>query len=179
MGELAVGTIAAIAVACAPVLAQRSSRAVPSFLLSLAFALALAASLAAFVLLSVPFRSVFMNFSILPSAGRISSAVPFGAASVAGLISGAGLGMAVHDGEAWVSFLPTLFIHFISSSLSKQVGVDEFESKLGIVRQVVGCIIRPRVVLTVCNCIQLSSLTILSQPCEVLHCLDRLVVFSR
>jgi hypothetical protein len=59
-----------------------------------------------------------VDFSILPSAGRISSAVPFGAASIAGLISGAGLGMTIHDGEAWVSFLPTLLIHFHSSSFS-------------------------------------------------------------
>jgi hypothetical protein len=124
VGELAVGTVAAIACAFAPLLAKRFPLAVPSIQLSLAFAFALAASLSAFVLLSVPIRSVFVNFSIFPFASGISSAVPLDTAAVTGLIAGAGLGVSVHDGKTWMTLFSAFLIHFHSSPFGELIGVD-------------------------------------------------------
>ena len=75
-----------------------------------------------------------MDLSFLSSAGRISSAVPFDSATVTALHARSGLGVSIHDREAWVSLFSTLLIHFTPSPLSKLEGVDEFKAKLGVVR---------------------------------------------
>ena len=90
-----------------------------------------------------------MNFSFFPFAGGVSSAVAFHTTTVTALVSWARLSVPVHDGEARVSFLPALFIHFHPAPFRKLPGIDQFEAELGIVRKVVSSIVCPRIVLAV------------------------------
>ncbi len=123
MGEIARCSVAAVLpVAFAPVVTEGLRFSVSALLLSFAFAFAFSAtfptSLRCPALLSKPLRSFFVNFSFFRSAGWISRAVTAPPATVSFHLFGIGLGVAVHDGEAGVPFLPTLLVHFSSSPFS-------------------------------------------------------------
>ena len=169
MSELAGGGVATVTSSFAPILAERSTLHASAFLLPFAFALTTAAAFPASLrvptLLPEPFRSVLVNFSFLPFAGGIPSAVALHSTTVTALVSWAGLSVPVHDGEAWVSFLPTLFVHFNPSPFGELIGVDELETKLRVIREVIGRIVRPCVVFTIGDRVQLPTLAVLSQPC--------------
>ena len=132
MSELAGGGVATVTSSFAPILAERSTLHASAFLLPFAFALTTAAAFPAPLrvptLLPEPFRSVLVNFSFFPFAGGISSAVAFHTTAVTALVSWARLSVPVHDGEARVSFLPALLVHFHPSPFRKLPGIGEFEA---------------------------------------------------
>ena len=134
MSELASGGVAAVTCPFAPILAERSALHASAFLLPFAFALTTAAAFPAPLrvptLLPEPFRSVLVNFSFFPFAGGVPSAVAFHTTTVTALVSWARLSVPVHDGEAGVSFLPTLLVHFHPAPFGELIGVDELETKL-------------------------------------------------
>jgi hypothetical protein len=79
-------------------------------------------------LLPEPFRSILVNFSFLSFAGGVSRAVSFHTTTVTALVSWARLSVPVHEGEARVTFLPALLVHFYPSPFRKLPGIDELEA---------------------------------------------------
>ena len=153
MSELAGGGVATVPCPFAPVLAEWFPPHASSLLLPFAFTLSVAAASPAFLrapaLLPEPFRSVPVNFSFLSFAGGISGAVALHSTSVTALIPWARLSVPVHDGEARVTLLPTFLVHFYPAPFRKLPGIDEFKTKLCIVRKVVSSIVCSSVVLAV------------------------------
>ena len=103
-----------------------------------------------------------MNLSFSSLTGWVPCAMASNSAAIASNLASARLVMPVHDGEARVPFLSAFLVHLIPPSLSKLIGADELKAELGIIRQVIGGIIRPRVVLTIGDRYKVSSFTILS-----------------
>ncbi len=140
MRELARCSISAVPISFVPIVAEGFSLTVSARLLSfaLAFAFAFAAAFTTFrsdpALLPKPLWGVFVNLPISCFTGRVSRSVARYSASIAPHLSYTRLSVSVHDGEAGVSFLSAAFIHLHSSSFCELVGVDEFETELGIVR---------------------------------------------
>ena len=140
MRELACCDISAVAISFVPIVAEGFSLTVSARLLpfALAFAFAFTTAFSTFwsgpALLPKPLWGVLVNLPISRFAGRVSRSVARYSASIAPHLSYTRLSVPVHDGEAGVSFLPTTFVHLNSSSFCELVGVDEFETELGIVR---------------------------------------------